>query len=433
MPVLHLTNRTIDAIKLPTTGRLIIYDTKLKGLGLRVMPSGAKSWFIEYRPHGGGRTNYAKRLTLGSTMELTPTEARDLAKARLGDVAYGGDPAADREKHRNQLKLRELIDRWEEKRPLGKHGRPMRPRTREFTRARLRHHVIPLLGAKAVSEITVDDVERVITAVSEGKTAKTVKGKKHNHIRVTGGPGAARKAVADLSMILSFAVREQLIPGNVAFLARKPAAGKRMDYLTTAEVAKIGAALTEMEAEGTNPRGIDILRVIILTGCRPAEIEGLKWDEIDFERCGLLLADSKTGPSFRPISSSALAILSRQSRIEDSRYVFPATRGDGHFTSSQLTWAKAREKAGLPKRVRYHARHGFATLSLAAGNSAVTVAALLGHANPRTTLTVYAHVVDELARKAADQTGRALAAALEGKRAAEVVKLKPPARRRAKG
>jgi integrase len=389
------------------------------------MPSGSKSWFVEYRPHGGGRTNYTKRLTFGSATELTSSEARDIAKARLGDVAHGKDPAAERARRRQQLKVREVIDLWEQKKPLGKRGKAMRPRTRAFTLARLRHHVVPILGVKAVSEVTVDDVEHLIAAVTDGKTAKTAKGKPRGVIRVKGGPGAARKVAADFSMLMSFAVREKLIIANPVLEARKPAPGRRMDYLRTTEVTAIGAALAEMEAGGTNPRGLDILRVLMLTGCRPAEIEALKWSEIDFQRCGLVLGDSKTGGSVRPISTAALTILARQPRIESNDYVFPATRGDGHFQASKKLWTTAREKAGLPERVRYHARHGFATLSLAAGHSPATVASLLGHASPKTTLHTYAHVVDDLTAKAAAKMGQTLSSALEGKPKAKVISLPP--------
>jgi integrase len=164
---------------------------------------------------------------------------------------------------------------------------------------------------------------------------------------VKGGSGAARKVASDLSMLFSFAARKHLVKINPVTEARKPKAGKRTDYLRTSEVVAIGAALDEMEAAGANKRGLDILRLIILTGCRPAEIEALKWTEVDPQQCSLMLEASKTDASARPISSEAMAIITAQPIIEGSPFVFPATRGDSHFQGSKKLWAEVRIKAKL--------------------------------------------------------------------------------------
>src|SRR3546814_10217674 len=95
-----------------------------------------------------------------------------------------------------------------------------------------------------------------------------------------------------------------------------------------------------------------------------------------------------------------------------SPYVFPATRGNGHFKVAKKIWNQARTKANLPGRVRYHARHAMATFALSDGVDPVSVAALLGHKGPRTTLATYAHVIDDRAAKAAEDMGRKIAAAI---------------------
>ena len=95
-----------------------------------------------------------------------------------------------------------------------------------------------------------------------------------------------------------------------------------------------------------------------------------------------------------------------------SAFVFPATRGDGHFKGAKKIWNQARSKAGLPGRVRYHARHAMATFALADGVDAVSVAAILGHKGPRTTLATYAHVIDKSAAHAVENVGGKIATAL---------------------
>ena len=75
MPTARLTKRTADALE-PREHPFIIYDSKLVGFGVRVMPSGYKSWIVEYRPGDGGRRVAKKRMTLGATNKITAEQAR---------------------------------------------------------------------------------------------------------------------------------------------------------------------------------------------------------------------------------------------------------------------------------------------------------------------------------------------------------------------
>jgi len=404
MPIAKITRRTIE--KLAPAGKpFVLYDSEIKGFGVRVMPSGVATYIIEYRPGEGGRGVAKKRMALGRTNELTPDEARIMAQNGLASVRGGEDPLLERETKRKEIKLSELIDQWEKERPAGrKSGKPLAERTRTFMLARLRHHVVPILGNKRVSAVSVDDVNDMIRKVSKGETKLTEKStKKRGRIIVRGGEGAARKVASDLSIIYSYAKEKRIVTDNPVSAARKPMAGKREDYLRVEEITAIGKALTQLEADNASKAGITILRLLILTGARPSEIEGLKWSEIDFEGRCLRLTDSKTGYSIRPLSSAAIAILEDATRIENTPYVFPATRGKGYYVGSARLWNKARDKAGLPDRVRYHARHAIATLALSGGHDIASVAAILGHKGPRTTLSTYSHVVDSRAANAAEQ------------------------------
>ena len=406
MPAEKITKRLVDSLT-PKDRPYITFDTDLKGFGVRVMPSGVATYVVEYRPDGGGRKVTKKRMTIGRVGELTPDQARDIARDRLGEVRHGHDPLADRQTKRRELNITDLIDQWAEENPPGRRtGKPMEPRTHDNTKARLRHHVVPILGRKRVSAVTIDDVNDFIRRVTKGETARSFpSAKKRGRINVRGGPGAALKVCSDLSLIFNYAIEKRVVTANPVTAARKPKPGKRYDFLSAEEFGKIGEALIALEAEGVNPIGIAILRVILLTGARPCEIEGLKWSEIDVERRCLRLQKSKIGHSSRPLSSAALDILVTQPRHANSPFVFPATRGDGYFTDSKNTWVLARNLAGLPNRVRYHARHAMASFALSEGIDVVSVAALLGHKGPRTTLTTYAHVIDGRASQAAQDVG----------------------------
>ena len=86
--VRRLTKRAIDCA-VPRDKPFILYDSELAGFGLRIMPSGFRSWIVEYRPNGGGRGVAKKRMTLGAVGKLTPDQARSHAKTILANVALG--------------------------------------------------------------------------------------------------------------------------------------------------------------------------------------------------------------------------------------------------------------------------------------------------------------------------------------------------------
>ena len=151
MPAEKITKRLVDSL-IPKGRPYIAFDTDLKGFGVRVMPSGVRTYVIEYRPDGGGRKVPKKRMTIGRVRELTPDQARDIARDRLGEVRHGHDPLADRQTKRRELNITDLIDQWAEENPPGRRTRrPMEPRTRANTLARLKHHVVPILGRKRVA------------------------------------------------------------------------------------------------------------------------------------------------------------------------------------------------------------------------------------------------------------------------------------------
>lgn len=417
MPIAKLTKRNIDSLA-PRDKNYIVYDTELKGFGVRVHTSGRISYLIEYRPSGGGRAVNKKKMTFGRVGEFSPHEARKIASDHLAYVRKGGDPLADKQATRKEATVRELVDLWEAEDPPGrKSGRPMDRLTRKYMLARLRNHIVPLVGKKRLSEISTKVVNDTISQIIRGVTAtesapKNVRGGSP----VRGGSGAARKVASDLSIVIGYAIERNMMNVNPVKGARIPRAGKRYGHLSIGEMARIFDALNELENKGVHPSAVAILRLLILTGARPGEIERLRWEEIDFPNRCLRLSESKTGYSARPLSTAAMEILSQIEESQRSPFVFPATQGDGHYTGAKKVWNQARELAGLPHKVRYHARHAFASYALSDGVDPASVAALMGHKSPRTTLSTYAHVVDETAAIAAEKVGIRISGAMTNPR-----------------
>ena len=413
-----LTKRLIDAAK-PTEKRYDLWDSEVAGFGVRIGVSGSKTFVIRYRGDGGGRDVPRRHVTVGRFGALTVEQARKKAEELLAAATVGDDPAAERKAKRLEMRMNALIDLYEEEGCFiqrGKRqGQPMKAKTKQFTVARLRHHVVPLLGHMRVTEVGTGDIERFFRDVATGKTAKDEKVAPRKRIIVRGGEGAARKVFRDLSAVFSFADRRSIVQANPCEKAVVQKTDNHLErFLTLDEVERLGGACDALEAEGTNIKGLNITRLWALTGCRRDEVAALKWTEVDFERGMLVLDDTKTGKSMRALAAAALLLFKGIAREEDSGFVFPAMSGDGHFQGTKGIWPKIIKKAELPGVTPHTLRHTMGSTAVSTGEALALTGAILGHKNMRSTM-IYAHVQHDPSRKAANRVGRKIADALAGK------------------
>jgi len=427
MAAAKLTKRTVDAL-VAGAKPIFVYDSELKGFAVRVSVTGVKTWQVEYRPFPGGRTVAKRRMAMGSTQNLTPDEARKKARDILTAASKGGDPAKDRAGKRREMRISDLIDLYAEEgcfvqRGL-RQGEPMKAKTKAYTVARLRNHVLPLLGTRRVTEVTPTDIEKLVRDIGKGRTAKDDRRSDRKRIIVRGGDGAARKVARDLSAVFSFAVRRQIVPANPCTTAAiRKTDNRRTRYLSLEEVGRLGKALAELEQEGINPKALDICRLWALTGCRRDEVAGLKWAEVDFQRSCLNLEDSKTGASNRPLAAPALALLSTLTRYGKSPWVFPASSGDSHFQGTKRIWPKVIARAGLAGVTPQTLRHTLGSAAVSTGETLAMTGAILGHSNARST-SIYAHIQHDPANQAAGRAVGPIAAALSGRPAAKPISIK---------
>jgi integrase len=418
-----LTKRVIDAAR-PEEARYDIWDSEIAGFGLRVGVGGTKTFVLRYRAENGGRGAPKRHITIGRFGPLTVELARRQARQLLAQATVGEDPAKARNDKRAEMRISDLIDLYEEEGCFiqrGKHqGAPMKPLTKQYTIARLRHHVLPLLGRHRITEIGATEIERFFRDVENGKTAKNEMIGPRKRIIVKGGSGAARKVFRDLSAVFSFARRREMVDRNPCDTASVRKTDNHKDrYLTLAEVKRFGDALRELENEGVNRKALDIMRLWMLTGCRREEIASLRWKEVDFDHGSLRFEDSKTGRNVRPIGAAAVAVLNTVERCEDSDFVFPAEDGDGYFRGYKTPWKKAVNKADLTDVTPHTLRHTMGSTAISSGEAMAFTGAILGHSNPRST-AIYAHVQHNPARQAADRVAEKIAAALAGMSDAEV-------------
>jgi len=405
---------------MPRPTRFIEWDDELPAFGIRVEPSGKKTFLVRYLANGGGRGAPQRQKTMGAFPVLSASVAREMAKDVLAAVRQGGDPVKELTAKRAEMTVTQAINFYEQsgcyvQRGI-RQGEPMKPDTKAFTLARLRHHVVPLLGRRRVTDIEEGDIKTFSNAVAAGKTARDEwvedpKTGKRKRVIVRGGEGAARKVVRDLSAVYSFLKTHKKKTGvtqnPVEDAPVRKTDNKRERRLSVEEVRRLGAALDELEAEGVNPKALNITRGWALTGCRHNEIAGLlKKGEIDVERGLLILDDTKTGKSVRPIGAAAVALfealLARVDPDDGSPFLFPAGRGKGHFVGTSGIWPKIIERAKLPGVTPHTLRHTLGSFGGSRGESLLVIGAVLGHANARST-SIYAHVDLDPARQAADR------------------------------
>jgi integrase len=413
-----ITKRTVDSVG-GGNRAVLVWDTELKGFGLKVTPTGAKVYLVQYRL--GGRNARTQRYTIGKHgSPWTPDKARQEAEALLGKVANKVDPAKEKKAAVAAYRADAAAPTLAQfsLRYLDEHARPKKkPRSVEEDERNLRLHIIPALGKLKLKDITIADISKF-------------------HAAQRAVPINANRCRALLSHMFKMAeLWGERAPGsNPCHHVQKYEEQGRKRYLAAEELARFAEAIRRAE-EGEPPAAIAAIRLLILTGCRKSEILALRWQWVDFERGCLVLPDrvsskgptktisiSKTGAKTVPLGAAALRMLAELPRQEDSPYVLPAERGDGHFIGVQKVWQRIRSAAGL-EDVRLHdLRHSFASIAVSGGDSLYLVGKLLGHRQARTTER-YAHLIDAPDRAVADRTSEKIVALMQGTEAANVVEL----------
>jgi integrase len=420
MPVLKLTKRSVDALE-ATERPYIAFDSTLHGFGLRVMPSGVKTFIFEYRPHGGGRAIAKRRLKIGRLGALTVDEARERAKAASAGVTGGADPAADKAEKRTAITVSGLIDAFvaDHVETKCKEG-TIEAHKGALERLRAAH------GPMKAGSLT----EELVAAL---------------HTKMRAHPYAANRFLAVVSKAFNWAGRRRLIAKThnpASGIERYREAG-RARYLTVEEIGRLGDALREAETIGLrwdvdesqptakhapkaanrrrklDPYAIAALRLLMLTGARLREILDARWEHVDFERGIIHLPDSKTGAKPIYLSAAAQAILAGLPRVEGNPHVIPGEKPGAPRADLKKPWAAVSKAAGLLD-VRIHdLRHSFASVGAGASMGLPIIGKLLGHSQPATTAR-YAHLDADPMRRAVETIGATIGAALDRSVGADV-------------
>ena len=393
---------------------------------------GFGAFFVRYRL--GGRR---RRVSIGYCGVVTPEKARAQAMNILARVRNGEDPAADQQAARKALTVAAVAERFDAEHIAVR----LKPSTAEEYRRNLRRFILPALGRLKVTDVTRADVARL-----------------HHEFRDT--PYQSNRNLEIISKMFNLAEMWGLRPdgSNPRRHIKKYPEVKRERYLSPAELAALGEALTRAESEGlADEYTIAAIRLLIFTGCRLNEIMTLRWDDVDEAGHCLRLSDTKIGARVVHLGTPALDVLAGITRQLGNPWVICGRIPRSRRTDLQPPWQRMRkraavrlwahavgsEEAALVERlerdlgreptydeclaearerhlelraglvdVRIHdLRHSFASGAVALGESLPMIGKLLGHTQVQTTAR-YAHLAADPVKAAAERVTSNIASIL---------------------
>lgn len=354
MPRRTLTARFVDTVSVET--RTDIWDDVVRGLVLRVAPTGVKSWTVVYTRTSDGAK---RRLTIGKFPAIDLHAARSKALAALTSISGGDDPAAKKRARREGMTVRELAGLYIEK--YAKRNK----RTWAEDQRLLNVEVIPALGSTKVLEVRKRDLLDLIEAKADA-----------------GYLAQSTQLLAVVRKMFNWAVESD-------YLETSPAAGvkprakpsKRDRVLTDEEIRRIW---DQVAVADVHPATRSILQLLFLTGQRSGEVCGIRLSEVDLERSVWTIPGDRTKNGLVhvvPLAPQALAIIqdaAAQTEPDRSAPLFSRT-GEPVESNAVSKAVRLKFQWGLDQWTPHDIRRTFATRVAALGVSPHVVEAMLNH------------------------------------------------------
>lgn len=334
-----------------------VWDSELKGLGIRVYTSGNKVFFFKY--NFNGKTIKEK---IGQYPIVGVSLAKNIASQYKLKLATGHLIETKKEKI---CLLKDLIDKFEKM-----HYPHLRPAT--VVMYKKKH--LPKLTQLHNYDIRKIKSEHLLSCVNVNKQI------------------AYNRYLACITKLFNFAVEHDFLDKNPANKLKKFREEKREIYLSKEEVEKLFIALSESE----HKIQANLIKLIIFTGSRSGEVKNICWSEIDLERGIWLKHASKVKGKKTvsvPFNQMAIAVLKdmQKFKTKDIDCIFVNPKTQKPFTSNKTFWKTLCKKLSL-ENIRIHdLRHTFASLLINNNISLEIVSKLLGHSDVKITQR-YAHL-----------------------------------------
>lgn len=367
----------VKALKPMEGKRQEIPDPKTSGLAIRVTPTGVKTWAFRYR----NAVNRQCRVTLGRYPMITLAEARLKAKLLVGEVASNKDPVAERKKEKARLAAEALRTfdglaiAYFNDAAMGLHRRNAQPKRESTLSGECRvfeKYVKPAFGSVALSDLTKADIQAFVSKQSRR------------------APSNGRHCRNIIRQMLSYAVRRELVPANIALDIQVPAAKSRDRVLTDDELRSFWKACEKpSEVEGLQlsiEMGI-ALRLACVTLQRGGEVCGMHTGEVNFDEKLWTIPASRMKTKrihVVPLSDEAIKMIKYAIALNGDGYLFPSPRDkQKHIDRRAFTRAMSRicDAMGIENATPHDLRRTGATnlTSERVGIPRFIVSQVLGH------------------------------------------------------
>jgi len=371
---MKLTDRQIKNLK-TTKERYEIWEGN--GFGIRLFPTGKKSWVFMYRFNGK-----ARRLTLGHYPQMTVAEAHAAHGQALTELEKGIDPGTNLVKFNKENRTAQTVENLANE-YIEKWAKPRKRSWREDERM-LRKDVIPTLGRYKAKTITRRDIVVLLDKVSE-----------------RGASIAANRTLAVTRRMFNFAVERDILEISPCYNIKAPTKENRRDRLLSSE--EIKAFWHGLDNASMFESTKLALRLQLVTAQRKGELVSAEWEEFDLNNGWWTIPASKAknGNHHRvPLSPLALKLLKELKALaKDSKWLLPSPRGNNHVIPTSIDHALRNnlEKFGENTKpfTPHDLRRTAASHMTALGISRLVVSKLLNHAENSVTAVYDRHAYDQ--------------------------------------
>ena len=372
---MKLTKKFIDAQEYNGSAKHIIWDGELKGFGVRLYPTGNKSFVMDYRDN-----NRKSLMVIGSYSKLTIDQARKEAKVKFAELARGINPLQKRQEERQGDRIKDLCKAFIEMHVVNK-------KSGEDDISKINRFIIPEWG-----NLLVVNIKRADVAALHNKLGKST-------------PYQANRTYSLLSKMFNWARVEGFAPPehiNPCYGIEKFKEPPRDRFVSQEEFPRLAEAIN---AE-LNQTVVSAIWLYLLTGVRKDELLTLKWADIDLNNNQLTLTDTKNGKNhYLPLSLAVVEILNQIPRIEGNPFVLVGKNEGCLFVGIDKPWQRIRKAAGLDDVRLHDLRRTVGSWLAQSGNSLHLIGKVLNHSNQSTT-AIYARFGQDSVRDALEQHGQ---------------------------
>lgn len=296
------------------------------GLYIQVTPNGAKSWLLRVttgtKPHAtipGATTQVRREFGLGKYPTVGLQSAREKAADYLSKTSQGIDPKAERKAALSaaiaaQAKLRTFRDCEKEAIDAKAAGYKNETKSKGGWRTRMDLYVLPVIGDRLISDLTVEDVAAVLEPIWRTKYP------------------TAKKLLHDLAAVFRYAKVKKLFTGDnpaqsetlEPLLGKASHSKRHFPSLPYQRMGNFMKALRAQEAEAARA-----LEFVILTAARSDEVRSASWSEFDLKKkiWTIPAVRMKRGRDHSvPLSNQAMELLKHQ---QSNGHPYPFTNKSG--------------------------------------------------------------------------------------------------------